>query len=106
MFSSYSNVKHFVRWGNLIKELSTRVNWEEFVIVADPNKNGHILKIWKFVLLWAIIFFFFLFLDGFGIIDFIPGKGEDSGVGFFLDYFKLRWAVTKQAWSIIHMVQN
>ncbi|MCK5238876.1 MAG: hypothetical protein KAR33_04960 [Candidatus Thorarchaeota archaeon] len=28
------------------------------------------------VLIWAIIFFFLLFLDGFGIIDFILVRGE------------------------------
>jgi hypothetical protein len=42
------------------------------------------------LLLFAVIFAFLLLLDWFKIIDFIPGVGEGSGVGFLPDFFGLR----------------
>ncbi|MCK5238875.1 MAG: hypothetical protein KAR33_04955 [Candidatus Thorarchaeota archaeon] len=57
----------------------------------DREKLGVIKDILIIIaLIWVIIFFFFLFLDGFKIIDFIPGKGSDTGEAFFLDFFRSR----------------
>ncbi|MHA2424638.1 MAG: hypothetical protein ACXAEF_07605 [Candidatus Thorarchaeota archaeon] len=48
------------------------------------------LKDWLIILILIFVFLhlLFLFLDGFGLIDFIPGRGDDSGVGYILDLFR------------------
>ena len=52
------------------------------------NDINNFLKM--IILIFIIIFAILLLAEWFGTVDYIPGIGEGSGVGFLWDFFRLR----------------